>query len=242
MAAATQTYQDLRRGTVPEDEASHILIIDDDRRIRRLLQKYLTESGYRVTTAESAEKARAKMSGLSYDLLVLDIMMPGESGLDFARDLRKKQNVPILMLTALSEIEERINGLEAGADDYLSKPFEPRELLLRIHSILRRSRTGQPKLVELRLGDCVFIPSRGELKCKGEAVRLTTREREILRLFAASPGVPLSRSKLSEPDGSGRERSIDVLINRLRRKIEPDPTAPVYLQTVRGAGYALFTD
>jgi len=226
----------------PETNAPHILVIDDDRRIRQLLQKFLSENGYRITIAESATEARSRMKGLSYDLLVLDVMMPGETGLEFASDLRRTNTVPILMLTAMSEPEHRIKGLETGVDDYLPKPFEPRELLLRIGNILRRSRSAPSEPAQIRMGDCVFIPARGELRQYGNPVRLTTREREILRIFASNPGRTFSRQELSESIGSGRERSVDVLINRLRQKIEPDQTTPIFLQTIRGAGYALFSD
>lgn len=226
------------------EDAAHILIIDDDRSIRQLLKKYLSVNGYRVTVAESAGQARARMKGLAFDLLVLDVMMPEETGMEFARSLRGDDcEVPILMLTALTDTDNRIEGLESGADDYLPKPFEPRELLLRIRNILRRGQVQPiPALEEIRMGGSLFLPLRGELKCNGEMVRLTAREKEILQIFAASPGKTFSRFELSENDGSGRERSVDVLINRLRRKIEPDPAVPVYLQTIRGAGYALFTD
>ncbi len=223
----------------PDTNAAHILVIDDDRRIRQLLQKFLTENGYRITIAASAAEARSRMKGLEYDLLVLDVMMPAETGLEFAADLRRTSNIPILMLTAMSEPEHRIKGLETGVDDYLPKPFEPRELLLRIGNILRRSQSAAAEPAEIQMGDCIFTPSRGELRQNGKPVRLTTREREILRIFASSPGRTFSRQELSETVGTGRERSVDVLINRLRQKIEPDQTTPVYIQTIRGAGYAL---
>ncbi len=226
----------------PDTDAAHILVIDDDRRIRQLLQKFLSENGYRVTGAATAAEARSRMRGLEYDLLVLDVMMPGESGLEFATGLRRTSDVPVLMLTAMSEPGQRIEGLETGVDDYLPKPFEPRELLLRIGNILRRARFSAPEHSEIRMGDCVFIPARGELLQNGRPVRLTTREREILRIFASQPGKTFTRAELSETDGLGRERSIDVLINRLRQKIEPDLSIPVYIQTIRGAGYALFCD
>lgn len=226
----------------PEDDAPHILIIDDDRRIRQLLIKYLTEHAYRVTAAENAAQARARMRGMDFDLLVLDVMMPGETGLEFAGDLRKTSDVPILMLTALSEKEERIDGLEAGADDYLAKPFEPRELLLRIGSILRRSRVNQAVPSEIRMGEIIFQPERGELNRAGAPINLTARECDMLRILASKAGQTFSRTELSEQEGMGRERSVDVLVNRLRQKIEPDPANPVFLRTIRGAGYALFSD
>jgi len=222
------------------DDAAHILIVDDDRRIRELLKRYLSDNGYRVTTAENADDARAKLAGLIFDLLVLDVMMPGESGLDLTRALRRTSNVPILLLTARAEIEHRIDGLERGADDYLPKPFEPRELLLRIGTILRRAREPVSTQQEFSLGEASFNAARGELKRNGEAIRLTTREVQLLRIFSAHAGKPLSRLDLCENEAA--ERSIDVQINRLRRKIERDPRNPIYLQTVRGEGYVLMPD
>ncbi len=228
--------------TSPEDNAAHILIIDDDRRIRQLLIKYLTENDFRVTAAENAAQARGRMKGIDFDLLVLDVMMPGESGLEFARDLSKTNDVPILMLTALSEKEQRIDGLEAGVDDYLPKPFEPRELLLRINNILRRSRTTETVPNEVRMGQISFLSARGELNRAGIPINLTARECDLLRVLSSNAEKTFSRIELSEQDSTGRERSVDVLVNRLRQKIEPDPANPVYLRTIRGAGYALFCD
>lgn len=225
----------------PADDAPHILIVDDDRRIRELLKRYLSDSGYRITTAEHAAEARARLQGMSFDLLVLDVMMPGESGLDLTRDLRRTSNVPILMLTARGEASDRIDGLERGVDDYLAKPFEPRELLLRIGTILRRTQApGMRKHDELSLGSCRFNITRGELWDGDRQIRLTTREVQLMRIFAANPGKPLSRLDLC--DNEAAERSIDVQINRLRRKLEADPKNPLYLQTVRGEGYALMPD
>ena len=222
------------------DDAPHLLVVDDDRRIRDLLSRFLATEGYRVTTADSAADARAKLIGLRFDLLVLDIMMPGESGFDFAQSLRGTSNVPILMLTARDAAESRIKGLEMGADDYLSKPFEPRELSLRIASILKRARPAAPTLAEsVRFGPFVYHLSRGELR-KGEtAIRLTDREREMLRVLAATPGETVARTELAGNGGSVSERAVDVQINRLRRKIELNPANPLYVQTVRGIGYRL---
>ena len=222
------------------DDAPHLLVVDDDRRIRDLLSRFLATEGYRVTTADSAADARAKLIGLRFDLLVLDIMMPGESGFDFAQSLRGTSNVPILMLTARDAAESRIKGLEMGADDYLSKPFEPRELSLRIASILKRARPAAPTLAEsVRFGPFVYHLSRGELR-KGEtAIRLTDREREMLRVLAATPGETVARTELAGNGGTVSERAVDVQINRLRRKIELNPANPLYVQTVRGIGYRL---
>jgi two-component system phosphate regulon response regulator OmpR len=224
------------------DDAPHVLIVDDDQKIRDLLARYLFSQGFRVTTAGDTITARSAMRGLAFDVVLLDVMMPGESGLDLARELKATRPIPICMLTALSEPEHRIEGLEAGVDDYIPKPFEPRELLLRLRNILRR---GQPQPVaqdEVRMGAYVFHIARGELKRDEESIKLTERERDLLRLFASKPGLPIPRHELSSDDSTGSERAIDVQINRLRRKIEIDPSNPVYLQTVRGKGYILYTD
>ena len=221
--------------------ASHILVVDDDRRIRELLTSYLAGKGFRVTAAGDAAQARERMRGIAFDLLVLDVMMPGESGLELVRSLRAAADgVPVLILSALAESSDRITGLSSGSDDYLAKPFEPAELLLRIQSILRRqpSRSGP---TEARFGACTFHPERGELRRGDELVRLTSRERDLMRLFVQKAGQTLSRDELAHTPAEGA-RSIDVQINRLRRKIEDDPSFPVYLQTVRGAGYILHLD
>ena len=224
------------------DNAPHILIVDDDQRIRDLLARYLFENGLRVTTATDATTARAAMRGLAFDVVILDVMMPGENGLDLARDLKSISSIPICMLTARAEPEDRIECLEVGVDDFIAKPFEPRELLLRLHNILRRGRTPSGPREEIKMGDYIFHVARGELKLREETVKLTERERDLLRLFAQRPGMPIPRHELASDESTGSERAIDVQINRLRRKIELDPTNPVYLQTVRGKGYILHTD
>lgn len=225
------------------DSLPHVLVVDDDGRIRTLIQRYLAQNGFRVTAARDATDARAKMVGLDFDLLVLDVMMPGESGVEFARSARAGgSDVPILMLTARAEVRDRLDGLESGVDDYLTKPFEPRELVLRIRSILKRARTPAREQAEIRMGPCKFDPARSELTRHGKLVRLTSSEAALLKLFAQNPGKPLSRVELTELSGAAMERSVDVQINRLRRKIESDPKMPVYLQTVRGVGYALIPD
>jgi two-component system phosphate regulon response regulator OmpR len=222
------------------DDAPHLLVVDDDRRIRDLLSRFLSSEGYRVSTAETAADARAKLNGLRFDLLILDVMMPGESGFDFAKALRGSSNVPILMLTARDAAESRIKGLELGADDYLSKPFEPRELSLRIASILKRARPAAPPPVEsIRFGPFVYHLIRGELRKGEEVIRLTDREREMLRMLATTPGETVSRMALAGNGGSVSERAVDVQINRLRRKVEHNPANPLYVQTVRGIGYRL---
>jgi two-component system phosphate regulon response regulator OmpR len=224
------------------DNAAHILVVDDDQRIRDLLARYLFEHGFRVTTAEDAATARSTMAGLVFDVIILDVMMPGENGIDLARDLKCTSNVPICMLTARAEPEERVQGLEIGVDDYIAKPFEPRELLLRLQNILKRRQGPSGPRDEITMGDFVFHVGRGELRRGEESIKLTERERELLRHFAQRPGAPVARHELAPDDATGTERAVDVQINRLRRKIESDPANPVYLQTVRGKGYILYTD
>lgn len=223
----------------PADDAPHLLLVDDDRRIRDLLSRFLCSEGYRVTTAASASDARAKLQGLHFDLLILDVMMPGESGFDLARSIRQSSTVPILMLTARHEAEARIQGLQIGADDYVAKPFEPRELALRIGNILKRAAPQQATVLEkVAFGPYVFHIDRGELRQGEEVIHLTDREREMLRILAVAPGETVPRSALTG-GGSVNERAVDVQINRLRRKIERDPANPLFLQAVRGIGYRL---
>jgi two-component system, OmpR family, phosphate regulon response regulator OmpR len=225
------------------DDRAHILVVDDDRRIRELLKSYLAENGFRVTVAESATAARLRMRGLAFDLMVLDIMMPGENGIALTQSLRGGEAaVPILMLSARSDTGDRIAGLQAGSDDYLAKPFEPRELLLRIRNLLRRAAPAASEESDVSFGGCTFNLPRGELRRGGELIKLTSREKELLRLLARRPGQPVARIELTPPGTEDSARSIDVQINRLRRKIESDPTNPVYLQTIRGSGYALHLD
>jgi len=224
----------------PADDAPHLLVVDDDRRIRDLLSRFLSNEGYRISTADSAMMARAKLSSLSFDLLVLDVMMPGENGFDFARDIRKTSGVPILMLTARDGAESRITGLEIGADDYVAKPFEPRELALRIANILKRAKpAATPPPESVRFGPFVYHIARAELRRGEEVIRLTDREREMLTVLASVPGETVPRAELAGNGGSVNERAVDVQINRLRRKIEVDPTNPLFVQTVRGIGYRL---
>jgi two-component system, OmpR family, phosphate regulon response regulator OmpR len=223
----------------PADDAPHILLVDDDRRIRDLLSRFLASEGYRVTTAASASDARAKLMGLHFDLLILDVMMPGETGFDLARFIRTSSSVPIVMLTARHEAEARIEGLQIGADDYVAKPFEPRELALRINNIFKRTAPPQATTVEkIAFGPYVFHFDRGELRQGEEVIHLTDREREMLRILADSQGETVPRAALTG-NGSVNERAVDVQINRLRRKIERDPANPLFLQAVRGIGYRL---
>jgi two-component system phosphate regulon response regulator OmpR len=222
------------------DDAPHLLVVDDDRRIRDLLSRFLFAEGYRVTTADNAADARAKLESLSFDLLILDVMMPGETGFQLAKSLRETSAVPILMLTAKAETESRITGLEIGADDYMPKPFEPRELSLRIASILRRTIVAPTPTVEsVRFGDFVFHLGRGELRRGEEMIHLTDRERDMLRVLSAIPGETVPRLALAGNGGGANERAVDVQVNRLRRKIERDPANPLFVQTVRGIGYRL---
>ena len=219
------------------DDAPHLLVVDDDTRIRDLLNRYLMEQGFRVTVAGDAAEARRKLEGLHFDLIILDVMMP------LTQSLFQKKTIPVILLTARAEAESRIEGLEAGADDYLSKPFDPRELVLRINNILRRSSSPDtPKIEQVIFGPFTFSIPRKELRRAAETIRLTDREQEIMLLFALRAGDTIPRHELIGDDAEVGERTIDVQINRLRRKIEEDPANPVYLQTVRGIGYRLSID
>ena len=221
----------------------HLLVVDDDARLRELLRRYLTEQGFRVTVAGDAAEARARIASIAFDLLVLDVMMPGENGLDFTKSLRQISRIPILLLTAMAEPEDRINGLERGADDYLAKPFEPRELVLRVRNILQRVPAPLVAAAEFRFGACRLDLARGELYRGGDAVHLTAAETALLMALARRAGEPVSREALSEEaQFSGNVRTVDVQMTRLRRKIERDPKFPRYLQTVRGTGYVLKPD
>lgn len=231
---------------------AHLLIVDDDERIRGLLQKFLARQGFYVSAARDAAHARSLLGGLDFDLIVLDVMMPGEDGITFTKSLRETLETPILLLTARGETENRISGLEAGADDYLAKPFEPRELLLRINAILRRVPVEEQSVVPkvLHLGPLRYDVEKGKLWDGDEPVRLTATESQLMRIFAATPGEPVGRTQLvddlgragGKEGGAAQERAVDVQITRLRRKLEADPKQPRYLQTVRGAGYMLAPD
>jgi len=228
---------------------SHLLIVDDDERIRGLLKKFLMRAGFLVSAARDAAHARRVLAGLDFDLIIMDVMMPGEDGISLTKSLRETMSTPILLLTAKGETEDRITGFEAGADDYLPKPFEPKELLLRVNAILRRvpdtsAQDSAPKV--LHLGDIRYDIERGEMWQGNDLVRLTGTESQLMKIFSACPGEAVSRAKLVEDLGRDRgqaqERAVDVQITRLRRKIEPNPKQPQYLQTVRGAGYMLAPD
>ena len=223
----------------------HILVIDDDERLRVLLRRFLEESGFRVTDAGSAQEARSILQGMAFDILVVDVMMPGETGIEFLADLRKDDPVPALFLTARSETESRIEGLEAGADDYMSKPFEPRELVLRIQRILQRNVLNEQKTSanDVRFGPFHFDVVSGLLTKAGNRLHITTAEQQLLASFAEAPNTVLSRDDLSNIlNGRMEGRSIDVAVARLRRKLEPNPRHPVYLQTVRNRGWMLCSD
>ncbi|MFD1881729.1 response regulator [Paracoccus pacificus] len=245
-------------GATAGGRETHLLIVDDDERIRALLRKFLIRNGFFVSCARDAAQARRLLAGLEFDLIVLDVMMPGEDGISLTRDLRRQISTPILLLTARGETADRIEGLESGADDYLAKPFEPRELLLRIAAILRRMPAADhrgPKF--LNLGPLRYDTEKGDLWHGESPIRLTGTEQTLLRRLARAPGEAVSRAELIEelgrdsaPDPAEAERSaehnseraIDVQMTRLRRKIEPDPREPRYLQTVRGTGYMLVPD
>ena len=225
------------------DRPPHLLLVDDDDRIRELLKRYLAQSGARVSTAADAAAARSLLAGMDFDLLIFDVMMPVEDGFSLAESVRKTSRVPIVLLTARGMPEDRIKGLSIGADDYVQKPFEPAELALRVNAILRRTvanRGDAPELVTF--GPFSFNSTRGELARDGAAVRLTEAEVALLRILAARPGETVSREELAKRTSAGLERSVDVQVTRLRRKIEDDPRVPIYLQTVRGVGYRLAVD
>lgn len=220
---------------------AHLLIVDDDDRIRSLLKRFLLTRGYAVSEAADAASARRLMDILVFDLVVLDIMMPGEDGISLTRAIRVERDTPILLLTAKGDPQDRITGLSAGADDYLPKPFEPEELALRIAAILKRARPAPPAGT-LRLGHATWHTDRDELRRDGTLVRLTDAERALMREFSARPGATITREELARKAGVAVDRSIDVQVTRLRRKLEADPAEPVYLQTVRGQGYRLAPD
>lgn len=220
---------------------AHLLVVDDDDRIRSLLKDYLKTHGYRVSVAPDAEHARTLMASLDFDLLILDVMMPGEDGFALARSVRERSAVPILLLTARGDPDDRIEGLTIGADDYLAKPFEPEELLLRIDAILRRVQPST-RPVMVRFGPCHYTLDAHQVERSGKPVRLTEGEAALLTVLAAHPGEPMEREALAARAGSGGGRSVDVQVARLRRKIEDDPRNPSWLQTVRGSGYKLVAE
>jgi len=215
----------------------NLLVVDDDQRIRDLLKEYLIKEGFIISTADCVEDAREKMRYINYDLIILDVMMPGDDGVKFTSEIRLNSQTPIILLTAKSEIDSKIEGLETGADDYITKPFSPKELVLRINSILKRSKDNKIINPEIFFGDYILNIETRDFTKSGTRVYLTERELNLLILLAESPGKPLSREDLAGIDEPGR--AVDVGINRLRKKIEDNPTMPIWLQTVRGKGYIL---
>lgn len=228
-----------------ENNSAHILVVDDDNRLRSLLQRFLRDNGFYVSVAKNAAEARERLRDYKFDLLIVDIMMPEETGLEFLEKLRRESSVPVIMLTAMGETEDRITGLEAGADDYLPKPFEPKELVLRIKNILRRAPQEDGQAVEkLNLGLCCYDMVKKELLTKqGTVIHITPVEQAMLNVLGQKSGQIFTREKLAEILGAGQSpRSIDVQITRLRKKIERDSKNPRYLQTVRGKGYMLLPE
>src|SRR5437660_5568388 len=224
-------------------EAPHLLVVDDDERLRGLLRRYLADNGFRITLAADAAEARLKLKSLEYDLAIVDVMMPGENGFELTASLKAERRVPVLLLTAMAEAENRIHGLEQGADDYLVKPFEPRELVLRIRNILARAVIDGAGAGEMGFGGFRLDLKRAELWRGDESVHLTAAEAALLGALAGRAGTPVSRERLAEEaQFSGNVRTVDVQMTRLRRKIERDPKFPRYLQTVRGIGYVLKPD
>ena len=225
-------------------EPAHILVVDDDDRIRDLTKRFLTMKGFRVSAAPDAVSARGLMENLAFDLAILDIMMPGEDGLSLLSGIRKgpARETPVMLLTARGQTSDRIEGLRLGADDYLAKPFEPEELVLRCEAILRRAQKSAPPPDEVEMSGLVFNAARGELKSGDERIRLTDAGLQLLTVLARNPGEAVSREDLAVLTSAGLERSVDVQVTRLRRKIEPNPKEPVHIQTVRGVGYRLMPD
>jgi len=225
-----------------QEDKKHILIVDDDDRIRELLREYLQNNNFYTTTAKDSLDAKKKISLLKFDLIILDIMMPGQSGLELTREIKEKSDQPIILLTAMGETSDRISGLETGADDYLPKPFEPKELLLRIKNILKRIKSGKNLNPVLKFGDIRVDLEKMSVKSKKGITKLNTAEKALLEKMILSVGQIFQRDQISQIIKLTKERAVDVMITRLRQKIEPDPKNPKYLQTVRGNGYVLWTD
>jgi len=225
-----------------QEDKKHILIVDDDDRIRELLREYLQNNNFYTTTAKDSLDAKKKVSLLKFDLIILDIMMPGQSGLELTREIKEKSDQPIILLTAMGETSDRVSGLETGADDYLPKPFEPKELLLRIKNILKRIKSGKNLNPVLKFGDIRVDLEKMSIKSKKGITKLNTAEKALLEKMILSVGQIFQRDQISQIIKLTKERAVDVMITRLRQKIEPDPKNPKYLQTVRGNGYVLWTD
>ena len=223
------------------DELSHILIVDDDNRIRSLLKEYLEENNFIVSTAHNSEDAKNKLKYFKYELLILDVMMPGQDGYTLTKEIKKEKKQPIILLTAKGEVENRIRGLELGADDYISKPFEPKELLLRVRNIISKNYKIDIKK-QYYLGNAVIDLNKMVIKLDNNLKKINVTEKKVLIEMLASPGKTFSRSKIGKISGISQERSIDVMITRLRQKIEINPKNPKYLQTIRGSGYVLWIE
>lgn len=224
-----------------EKNKIHILVVDDDDRIRELIKEYLSDNNFIVSSANNAENAKIKIKHLKFDLLVLDVMMPGQSGFELTKEIKKNNDTPIILLTAKGEVESRIVGLELGADDYLGKPFEPRELLLRIKNIITKSNKINVKNIN-RIGEAKINLEKMIIELKGNVNKINTAEKNVLIEMLAKPGKTFTRAKIGEISKISQERSIDVMITRLRQKIEIKPKNPKYLQTIRGAGYVLWVE
>ena len=220
---------------------NHILVIDDDDRIRELVKEYLNEKGFIVSTGDSAEQAKIKLKYFKFDLVVLDVMMPGQSGFDLTREIRKTSEIPIILLTAKGEVENRIVGLEIGADDYLSKPFEPKELLLRINNIIKKDKKIDFNKIK-KIGTAKVDLNKMSIELKNKITKINNTEKKVLIEMLSNPGVTYSRVQIGKISEINQERSIDVMITRLRQKIEVNPKNPKYLQTIRGSGYVLWTE
>ena len=224
-----------------ENNKLHILIVDDDDRIRSLLKDYLFENSYLVSSAENAAEAKKKLEYIKFDLIILDIMMPGQNGYELTKEIKKSSKIPIILLTAKGEVESRIKGLELGANDYISKPFEPKELLLRINNIFKNINKIDSKSIHY-VGEAQVDLDKMILKLKNKEKKINNSEKKVLVEMLANPGKTFSRDQIGKISGISQERSIDVMITRLRRKIELNPKNPKYLQTIRGSGYVLWIE
>ena len=219
----------------------HILVVDDDDRIRELVKEYLNENEFIISTGNSAEEAKIKMKYFNFDLIVLDVMMPGQNGFEFTKEIKKNSNLPIILLTAKGEVENRIQGLELGADDYLGKPFEPKELLLRINNIVKKSKKINLNKIN-KIGEAKIDLNKMSIQLKNKINKINNVEKKVLIEMLANPGKTYSRIQIGEISNIIQERSIDVMITRLRQKIEANPKNPKYLQTIRGSGYVLWIE
>ena len=224
-----------------ENNNLHILVVDDDDRIRNLLKDYLSDNNYIVSTAENAESAKEKINYIKFDIIILDVMMPGQDGYDLTRDIKKRFKIPIILLTAKGEVENRIKGLELGADDYIGKPFEPKELLLRIKNIIKNTNKLNLNLAHT-IGKAIVDLSKLKIDLNDKSKKINNSEKKVLVEMLSNPGKTFSRDEIGKISGIKQERSIDVMITRLRQKIETDPKNPKYLQTIRGSGYVLWIE